>query len=257
MSLVGFNKYEKITLYALTSLYSAYCVVFFISAYDRSPRQTLENIFIHSKKPPVDEMSVEYLKGQFNPATHPDFVKVARKYKYRSDAMYLRKETYEAFKEMYEEAKIDGVELEIVYGMQKYEDARKRWEGRSADQFGSRTPLEKNLWFNTAILGVSRFHWGTDISIANTCCSFLDKEEEKRIDWLSRNASRFGFCQPFVKKKKAHQQCYWSYLPLASKFTEQAKLLKAQMIPNYEGLSRAANQKILEDYLLNINPECL
>lgn len=54
----------------------------------------MDSIPIQTEAAPFD---VNYLMGKFNPAQHPDFVKIAPPYA-DNNARYLRKDVYEAFK---------------------------------------------------------------------------------------------------------------------------------------------------------------
>ena len=69
----------------------------------------------------------DFLMGRFNPKTHPDFVKVDKKYHTKSE-MYLMKETLEAFIKMRESAKQDGISLKIVSGTRNFDNQKRIWE---------------------------------------------------------------------------------------------------------------------------------
>lgn len=68
------------------------------------------------EQPPADTLAIpldlDYIMGRFDPSKHPDFVLIDPQYADKT-GMYLRKDTYKAFLEMYEHAKKDGIQLKI------------------------------------------------------------------------------------------------------------------------------------------------
>ncbi len=226
-------------------------------------------------KSKVFSFSIDYLTGKFDPATHPDFVKVENKYADR-EGLYLRKDTYEAFKKMYASAKTDGVQLVIRSATRNFDYQKGIWEAKWS---GKRKVENKNLATSikdpteralkileySSMPGTSRHHWGTDMDLNAFTNSFFEKGEGLKIyEWLSQHASEYGFCQPYSPKGTERpygyneEKWHWSYLPIAKQLTDQAKAqLKNEMISGFRGAETVTSINVVEKYVLGINQECL
>ena len=109
----------------------------------------------------------DFLMGRFNPKTHPDFVKVDKKYHTKSE-MYLMKETLEAFIKMRESAKQDGISLKIVSGTRNFDAQKRIWEKKyERNKNKGLNDIEniKEIMVWSSMPSTSRHHWGTDIDI--------------------------------------------------------------------------------------------
>ena len=220
-------------------------------------------------------ISIDYLMGKFDPKKHDDFVKVNQKYGSRAD-FFLRKDAYNAYQKMYEAAKKDGIELKIISATRPFNHQKRIWE---AKWNGSRKvdgqDLSKTIQNEerralkileySSMPGTSRHHWGTDIDInALTNDYFENGKGLKEYNWLLKNATRFGFCQPYNEKgaDRPHgyneEKWHWSYLPFAKKLTDQYKIrLKNGSISGFDGSEVAPKIQVIEKYVLGINTECL
>ncbi len=250
-------------------------------------QQTGKGIQVNSHTPKVNKrdsippkskvfsFSIDYLTGKFDPATHPDFVKVENKYADR-EGLYLRKDTYEAFKKMYASAKTDGVQLVIRSATRNFDYQKGIWEAKWS---GKRKVEDKNLATSikdpteralkileySSMPGTSRHHWGTDMDLNAFANSFFEKGEGLKIyEWLSQHASEYGFCQPYSPKGTERpygyneEKWHWSYLPIAKQLTDQAKAqLKNEMISGFRGAETVTSINVVEKYVLGINQECL
>lgn len=78
---------------------------------------------------PIQEFTIEYLTGKFDPAQHPDFVKVDAKYADKEGHL-LRKDAYESFVKMAEAAEGQGITLTIISATRNFEKQRGIWEGK-------------------------------------------------------------------------------------------------------------------------------
>jgi hypothetical protein len=83
-------------------------------------------------------------------------------------------------------------------------------------------------------------------------------------EWLTKNASAFGFCQPYNKKGNTRtvgyneEKWHWSYVPLAKTFTQEYKnLIQETEINGFMGDENVSKLNLINDYVLGINPECL
>ena len=111
----------------------------------------------------------------------------------------------------------------------------------------------------------SRHHWGTDIDINDADPEYFETEQgKKEYEWLKANAPEFGFCQVYNTKDEGRMSGYneekwhWSYLPLAITLTQEYKeIVKEKDIFGFPGDEFVAEQNLIEDYVLSINPACL
>ncbi len=221
-------------------------------------------------------ISLDYLMGKFNPAEHVDFVKIELRYADRP-GMYLRKEAYQAFRQMYEAAKAAGVRLQIRSATRNFYRQKTIWEAKwkgqrrlEGGEDASKAypaPRQRALrilnW--SSMPGTSRHHWGTDIDLNNFTNAYFEKGKGlKEYEWLSEHAASFGFCQPYTAKGPARPDGYneekwhWSYIPLSQALTQQASLrLKDDMIRGFAGAEVAAELEVVKKYVLGINAACL
>ena len=226
-----------------------------------------ENIQIDSS------ISLDYLMGKFEPKKNNLFTKVNLKYATRKNLL-LRKETYEAFKKMHAAALADGVKLSILSATRNFNTQKTIWEakwlgarkienGKDASKAypNPKTRALQILKFSS-MPGTSRHHWGTDIDMNNLNNSYFKKGKGlKTYQWLQKHAADFGFCQPYTAGRPygyQEERWHWSYLPIAKKLSDQAKLrLKNKMIQGFKGAETAQQIDVVKHYVLGINQECL
>lgn len=224
-----------------------------------------------------EDFTVEYLMGKFDPAEHPDFTKIEPQH--RDDRVrYLRKDAYNAFREMYEAALADGVKLRIISATRNFDAQKGIWEAKWTGQRrttgvdGDITqvlPDAKDRALKileySSMPGSSRHHWGTDIDLNNLNNDYFESGEGKKIyAWLRAHAREYGFCQPYSPKGPERpygyneERWHWSYVPVAGQLTEMAReKLRDEMISGFQGSEAATRIGIVEKYVLGINPECL
>jgi D-alanyl-D-alanine carboxypeptidase len=130
---------------------------------------------------PVDK---NYLLGKFDPATHPQFVKLADEHTRGSGrGAYLRKETYEAFIKMSDAAHKEGVELTIISATRNFESQKRIWENKwngkvqvEGKDLTTVTDLKERarlILLYSSMPSTSRHHWGTDMDLNALNNSFL------------------------------------------------------------------------------------
>lgn len=255
-------------------------LVLFISCLGSDKRQTLpdqtaNHLPLHSSAPAQDSFSISYITGKFDPAQHPDFVKVENALSDGGGLYLLRKETYAAFKEMHTAASKAGIKLSIVSATRNFERQKQIWEAKwngqrlVNNQDLSKTfpdPVQRALKIleYSSMPGTSRHHWGTDIDINSVEPDYFETPQGKKVyDWLSAHASKYGFCQPYSPKGVARpfgyheEKWHWSYQPIASKLTATAKRhLKNTMIDGFAGAETAAAIGVVEKYILGIHATC-
>lgn len=215
-----------------------------------------------------------YLLGKFDPVQEDSFVEIESKFANRK-GLFLRSEAYRAFIKMYTAALEDGIHLTVVSATRNFDSQKNIWErkwtgktlvdGKNLDQSAS-DPVEKAkiiLRFSS-MPGTSRHHWGTDIDLNALNNDYFSKGEgEKIYAWLKENASDFGFCQAYTPKNPARPSGYeeekwhWSYLPLARPFlAHYIQKVEYSDLKGFLGWETAQALKVIENYVLGINPEC-
>lgn len=221
-------------------------------------------------------ISLDYIMGKFEPTKHKGFIQVLPKYANGRKDRWLRKETYQAFLEMYEAAKEEGIELKILSATRNFATQKIIWEGKwtgkrlheSKENLAKTTPdpTERALkilkW--SSMPSTSRHHWGTDIDLNAFTNEFFEQGAGlKMYNWMTEHAHKFGFCQPYSPKDKQRPHGYneekwhWSYLPIAKKLTQQAELrLKDDMIQGFNGAETAVNIGVVDKFILGINEAC-
>ena len=207
-------------------------------------------------------VTADYLMGKFDPSKHPDFVLLDKKHTVKSD-LYLRKETYEAFKKMAIAAEKEGVIFSIISATRNFEYQKSIWETKwAALKDKTAEARAKKILQYSAMPGASRHHWGTDIDLNNLTNPFFEKNGGKKIyDWLVAHAHEYGFCQPYTLGRKVgyqEEKWHWTYLPLSKDFTALAsKYLKNELIKGFKGSETAVKIGIVKNYVLGINKDCL
>jgi len=220
----------------------------------------------------AQQVDKNYLLGQFDPERDSRFRKIPLEY---SDGAgnggYLRKETLDAFKKMYAAAKREGISLTIVSATRNFERQKKIWEnkwngktlveGKDLSQLKDSVEKAKIIMRFSAMPGTSRHHWGTDIDLNNLEDSYFETTEGKKVyQWLTENAGRFGFCQPYTSKITTHRSGYeeekwhWSYTPLASKLLHvYEKKIGSDDLKNFTGAEIAKAVNVINVYVQGVN----
>ncbi len=221
------------------------------------------------------EFSTEYLMGRFDPATHPDFIVIEPTFTNKKN-IYLRRDTYEAFRRMHAAAERDGVKLVILSATRNFAAQKGIWEAkwtgaRKVDGMDlsqaipdARERALKILEYSS-MPGTSRHHWGTDIDLNSLNNAFFEKGEGQKIyAWLTAHAAEFGFCQPYTPKGPARPDGYneerwhWSYMPVGKKLTTLARRsLKDEMVTGFQGSEAATRIGVVEKYVLGVSAGCL
>lgn len=205
-----------------------------------------------------------YLLGKFDPSTHPDFVAVGVPYSDKSD-MRLRKETFQAFEEMWKAAKKDGVTLNIISSTRNFDKQKKIWEDKW-ERFATQAPkpIDRALKIleYSSMPGSSRHHWGTDIDLndLNNPSFEAGGKYEKVYKWLSAHAHEYGFCQPYTAGRPSgyhEEKWHWSYTPLSKTFLQNYKQnITEANISGFKGSETASEIAIVKNYVLGINQAC-
>ena len=216
-----------------------------------------------------------FITGQFDPADRAEFVLMDAKYGDK-DSMYLQQETYDAYVNLYEAAKADGISLVIRSATRNFDRQKTIWEnkwtGRQLLDGGINAaeaypdPQERALkileW--SSMPGTSRHHWGTDFDINAFENAYFEEGVGKKVyDWMTAHAAEYGFCQPYTEKGPDRpwgyneEKWHWSYQPLAAKYVSEANAsLNNEDITGFLGSETAVDIMVKEKYILGINPAC-
>lgn len=225
---------------------------------------------------PDSTILTTHLMGQFDPLKDSDFVEIDPKYADRA-GQYLHQAAYAAFIDMHEAAQKDGIELTIKSATRNFARQKTIWESKwhgrrmlSSNEHAAKAypdPVRRALKIleYSSMPGTSRHHWGTDIDLNAFVNSYFEKGKGlKEYEWLTQNAARFGYCQPYTPKDSKRPDGYneekwhWSYLPLAKKLSDQYRIrLTDGDIKGFDGAETAKEIGVVEKYVLGINQSCL
>lgn len=212
--------------------------------------------FLFSQEP--DKM---LLLGKVDYHTLQEFTAVDKQYARKP--MFLEKETYKAFLEMYQAAKKEGIELKIISGARNFEHQKAIWE-RKWNRFEELSPLDradKILEFSS-MPSTSRHHWGTDIDLNSLENHYFEKGKGKAVyQWLITHAHRYGFYQVYTSKSDgrtgyAEEKWHWSYLPIANLFLERYNQIITYLdINGFEGAEWAEKKHMIPHYVNGVSGE--
>lgn len=222
----------------------------------------------------ADSIQRLYLLGHFDPSKDTSFIKITSPYS-NGSGMYLRKDVYKAYKIMYDSAKKEGISLLIVSATRNFSAQKSIWEGKFtgsslyygqnlAKNFPDKIKRSEYILKYSSMPGTSRHHWGTDIDINSTQLSSFESGSGKKIyDWLSKNASKFGFCQPYTAKDSnrltgyEEEKWHWSFFPISENLLkEYNRLVTYDDIKGFEGSETAKEIDIIKNYVNGINQNC-
>ena len=210
---------------------------------------------------------MDFVMGKFNPSLDSNFIWIDTMYTDKPK-IYLQKESYNQFLKMRAHALEDSIELFILSATRPFDYQKRIWERKwnKYYQQGMRdsTLIAAEILKYSAMPGTSRHHWGTDIDLNYLSNSWFEEGKGKKIyDWLQKHAADYGFCQPYTPKGTERllgyeeEKWHWSYKPLAKKYYHAAeKYLNNDMIEGFSGAKAAVDLKVVESYVLSIDPDC-
>jgi len=207
------------------------------------------------------------LLGVVEPTEHQDFTLVPESLASHS-THYLRTEVVEAFVKMAQDAKKEGIHLEVVSAFRSFHRQKTIWNTKFARFKGSDLQRAQKILEYSSMPGTSRHHWGTDFDLNSVNPAFFDTPQGIQIYiWLENNAHKYGFFQPYKEFHKhrptgfREEKWHWSYAPLADKILKEYKLrVKYEDITGFVGSYLAEELNVIENYVLciedhNINPK--
>ena len=182
----------------------------------------------------------------------------------------LLQEAYLKFKQMQNDAKKEGIEIEIVSGYRSYEKQKNIWNNKYNKNFENGILGIKNInriiQYST-LPGTSRHHWGTDIDIIDK--RFVPKGDlliEKNYAengiysqlfyWMKKNSKKYGFYLVYDDSPKRKgfkfEPWHYSYKPLSviflRRFIEGNLLFKITQDSSLLG-RQFIHDSFLESYL--------
>lgn len=220
---------------------------------------TSSNDSLQTKEKPNLNISKSLVLGKFDYKTDTTFIKV--NIDYSAKTLYLNKEVYAAFLDMYKAAKKDHIDLVILSGTRNFKEQKAIWE-RKWKKYNNLKPLARaqKILEYSSMPSTSRHHWGTDLDLNNLTNSYFSTAKGKAIhDWLNENANDYGFYQVYTTKDNGRtgynlEKWHWSYLPLASRYLEfYNSNITIDDINNFEGAELAKDLNVTENYVNGIS----
>jgi LAS superfamily LD-carboxypeptidase LdcB len=204
-------------------------------------------------------LTIDFVLGKFNYQNHDNFIKVSDHHS--SKTLYLNKECYAAFKNMFEAAKADGVNLKIISGTRNFYEQKSIWE-RKWKKYANLPPKTRALKIleYSSMPSSSRHHWGTDMDLNNLNNSYFEKGEGLNIyNWLLNNAKTYGFNQVYTNKENGRtgynmEKWHWSYMPLAETYLNfYNQNITYKDITDFNGSGNAESIDIIKNYVNGIS----
>jgi zinc D-Ala-D-Ala carboxypeptidase len=206
-------------------------------------------------------LSEDELLGKIDPAADTSFTQIAAQYTSKNN-IYLRKEAYDAFVRMEEEAAKAGIQLNIISATRNFDYQKGIWERkwqRSKYMGWQEVEKVKDIMQYSSMPGTSRHHWGTDIDLNSLNNTYFESGKGANdYNWLKANAERFGYYQVYAKKDSGRtgysdEKWHWSYMPLASQFLEQYnQLVTNESIQGFSGSDAAIKIDAVKTYVNGI-----
>ncbi len=178
----------------------------------------------------------EYVTGRFQPGKGDTFVSLAdigvptdgKRQLFRREAAVALKRLYGDFRAHHPKAP-----FHVRSSTRNFFDQKQIWDEKwraAASNPGCRTDKDTHdprakalcILMYSSMPGTSRHHWGTDFDLQVLNNDYYERGKGREIHrWLSQNAHRYGFCQPFTAGRSGgyrEEKWHWSYAPLAEIF---------------------------------------
>lgn len=143
----------------------------------------------------------------------------------RYNGMHIQRTTLTAFKRMQSDALRSSVKIEIVSGYRSFSRQKYIWERKWRSSECAQMPTKQralHILRYSSMPGTSRHHWGTDIDINSVSLKYFQTKEGRKVyEWLSKNASKYGFHQPYISgrsKGYSDEPWHWSFSQVANKY---------------------------------------
>jgi LAS superfamily LD-carboxypeptidase LdcB len=200
----------------------------------------------------------EELLGKFKPEQHKDFVRIKSAHTTKENT-YLRRAAYEAFVQMHDAARSEGVVIRIISATRNFDDQKKIWEKKwLRDRYKGWADADKakDILLYSSMPGTSRHHWGTDMDFNSVELSYFEQTEGKKLyAWLTKNAGSYGFVQTYTSKENGRtgyqeEKWHWSYLPLSEKMLQAYNAnISYDDLKGFSGCETAKELRVIEDFV--------
>ena len=176
-------------------------------------------------------------------------------------------EVYNAFLDMAQAAKKDGIKIEIVSGYRSYQRQLEIWNRKfnryTLQGLSGEAAVLKIIEYST-IPGTSRHHWGTEIDITDGAVTpngdILVQEKfhnggpyENLHKWMTTNAHRFGFVLTYTRdphrKGFLYEPWHYSYEPFSVNYLKEFLLLDLTSIVDQPEL--LGKEYLTDSFLMN------
>lgn len=210
-----------------------------------------------------------YLVGQFDATAQSDTFQLIQNLPTQYP-MVMRREALAQLSKMLQafSAAYPSIAVPILSATRNFTYQKGIWERKWTGTYSNITgELNRALAIMqfSAMPGASRHHWGTDVDIFSLeNGDFANGNGRTLYTWLTQNAARYGFCQPFTSGRCAgynEEKWHWSYKPLSSKFLADWNmyfggygLCEWRRSVTFSGSSRAAT--IVYPYVTVIGQDC-
>jgi len=205
------------------------------------------------------------LLGKYLPESDAEFVPVPLT-QCDDTGHYLLREVMIAFQSLFEKAKSKGIHLEIISSTRNFDRQKRIWEKKwNAETFQHHesgrllSDFEKALKIlqYSAMPGTSRHHWGTDFDLNSVEPEYFESKEGLAVhEWLKKNASEFGFFQPYTPKDEKrlfgyeHEPWHWSYLPISKGYLRlYQEIIAEKDLVGFEGDHLSLTLNVIEKYV--------
>lgn len=199
------------------------------------------------------------IMGDVTPADNEAFVEIPGTYASRP-GMYLRKETYDSFLKMQKAAERAGHDIKIISATRNQSRQKEIWEGKWNSFRGDPLARARQILQYSSMPGTSRHHWGTDFDINALNNAYFESGEGKELyQWMTKNAGKYGFFQPYTGYSKyrdagyREEKWHWSYYPLAQRFQRAYNhVVSYEDIRGFKGSELAGELNVINDYVNGI-----
>lgn len=183
----------------------------------------------------------------------------------------LRPEVQKAFDDMKAAAKNQGIELCVVSGQRSFDRQLVIWNNKFSGLSGTEQQKVDQVSDFSAVPGLSRHHWGTEVDINGCLDGSLNPSDfagngryASVYTWLRNNAANYGFCQPYNQDRAVvkTEAWHWSYEPVSRQLTQQhMNLVTANDVRNFGILGENTVVSNFDYYhngfISDVNAECL
>ena len=197
------------------------------------------------------------------------------------DGYQLRKEAYDAFISMKNDALKDNISIEVVSSYRNFAHQNRIWERKyklnTQQGLSPEKAIQKIIEYST-IPGTSRHHWGTDMDIIDANVTKPDNVLSpghfegngsfvKLKKWMDEHSRDYGFYLVYTnqpgRKGFKYEPWHYSYKPLSYGYLQEYRklnikdILSNELLLGHEYLTDTFLDRYTSENILDINPELL